>query len=286
MIGVTGPTGGVGSVVVRHLLDAPGRPRVVALARRPEAIRPELNLSSRHADYDDPRSLVAALRGVFVSSDGRAETMQRHHRNVIAAAKTAGVDYIVYTSILDIARQSRFYYSPGHQETEALLSASGLDHCMARTSVFADFFTDTWLAPALEHGELALPLGEGAMSLVSRQDVGMGLAAAVTARKQGVLNLTGPRAVTAAQACRTAAAVTGRELRFRGLPEADYRALMAGQGDPQWLITAFTTMFQSVEAGAFALAAGDVEALTGEPPQSYADYLRHTSGLTRNGGIE
>ena len=86
--------------------------------------------TARFADYDDPASLRAAFSGirtlVFISSDGLIEPMRRHHENVVAAAVDAGVDHIVYTSIIDASPDSRFYYAAVHRDTEALLAESGL----------------------------------------------------------------------------------------------------------------------------------------------------------------
>jgi NAD(P)H dehydrogenase (quinone) len=276
MIGITGATGGVGSRAVRHLLAA-GRDDLVALARRPEAVPAAPGLTARRADYDDPASLAEATRGldalVLVSSDGLSETMERHHRNVIAAATDAGVGYIAYSSILDIAADSRFYYSPGHRATEALLAESGIAHCNARTSVFADFFTETWLEAARESGELALPLGEGAVSLVARDDVARGLAAAVLARTEGVVDLTGPEALTGEQIAAVASAA-GTPVRFAPIEDEEYRARLAAEGEPDWLIEAYASMFGSVRDGRFATAPGDVERLTGKPSTGFDAHLR------------
>ncbi|MCC3764363.1 NAD(P)H-binding protein [Glycomyces sp. TRM65418] len=275
MIGVTGSTGGVGSGVVRHLLAA-GRDDLAALARRPEAIPPAPGLEARRADYDDPASLKAAMRDldvlVMVSSDGRAETMERHHRNVIAAADAAGVGRIVYTSILDVAPGSGFYYAPGHQATEALLA--GRPHCLARTSVFADFFTDSWLGAALTTGELVLPLGQAGMSLVAREDVSRALAAAVLDGLEGVLELTGPENATGDRIAALASEATGMPLTYRPIGDADYRPRLQAAGEPDWLIEAYASMFASVRAGRFASAPGDVERLTGTPPVRFDAFLR------------
>jgi NAD(P)H dehydrogenase (quinone) len=276
MIGITGATGGVGSRVVRHLLAA-GRGDLAALARRPEAVPAAPGLTARRADYDDPASLAAAVRGldtlVLVSSDGLSEAMERHHRNVIAAAADAGVRHIAYSSILDIAPDSRFYYSPGHQATEALLAASGIAHCAARTSVFADFFTETWLDAARGSGELALPLGDGAMSLVARDDVARGLAAAALAGTEGVVELTGPEALTGERIADIASAA-GPAVRYKPVEDEDYRAGLAAEGEPDWLIEAYASMFRSVREARFATAPGDVERLTGRPPADFGAYLR------------
>jgi NAD(P)H dehydrogenase (quinone) len=270
MIGVTGATGGVGSGTVRHLLAA-GRDDLAALARRPEAVPPAPGLEARRADYDDPASLETAMRGldtlVMVSSDGLAETMERHHRNVIAAADKAGVGRIVYTGILDVDPATGFYYSPGHQATEALLA--GRPHCIARTSVFADFFAETWLDEARRTGELALPLGDAGMSLIAREDVSRALAALVLDGTEGVVDLTGPEDATGAQI----AAAAGPGLRYVPLDDADYRARLKADGEPDWLIEAYASMFTSVREGRFASAPGEVERLTGTPPMTFAEYL-------------
>ncbi|GAA1666070.1 SDR family oxidoreductase [Glycomyces endophyticus] len=274
MIGITGATGGVGSGTVRRLLEA-GRGDVVALARRPEAVPPAPGLEARRADYDDPASLEAAMRGldtlVMVSSDGLAETMERHHRNVIAAADAAGVKRVVYTGIIDADPATRFYYAPGHRATEALLADR--PHCVARTSVFADFFADVWLGDALRTGELALPLGDAGMSLIARADVSRALAAAALAGTEGVVELTGPEDATGAAIAAAITATAGVPVRYTPVDDADYRARLQADGEPDWLIEAYASMFTAVREGRFASAPGEVERLTGTPPMTFGEYL-------------
>jgi len=256
VIGVTGATGGVGSRVLRALGAG-----AVGLARRPDAVA-----GARRADYDDPASLREAFAGldtlVFISSDGVAETMRRHHENVVAAAVDARVGHVVYTSIIDIAADSRFYYSAVHRDTEALLAASGIDHCLVRTSIFSDFFVSTWIEPAV--GSLAIPSADGRMSLVTRDDTARAVAAAAARRLEGAVDATGPAALTAAEVCSIAG------LRHEPLSEAEYRARLQRDGSPAWLIEAFTSMFRSVREGRFERVS---PTLTGEPAQSFADFL-------------
>jgi hypothetical protein len=68
---------------------------------------------------------------VFISSDGVAEAMLRHHHNVIAAARDAEVEHVVYTGIIDTRPGSGFYYASVHRETEAALGATGIPLCLA-----------------------------------------------------------------------------------------------------------------------------------------------------------
>ena len=278
VIAVTGASGGVGSRVVRRLLAGADPAPVVALARRPHAVPDAARLIVRQCDYDDPVSLRDAVGDVqtlvFISSDGVAESMRRHHEHVIVAAIDAGVERIVYTSIVDIAPDSGFYYTAVHRDTEALLAESGIGHCLARTSIFADFFLSTWIAPALDRGTLALPAGAGRMSLLSRDDAARALAAVAVSDREGTLELTGPAALTADEISHITEEVTGRRLRYLALDEGAYRRSLADDHAPGWLIEAFSSMFASVREGRFEVVSADIARLTGEPQQSYAEFIR------------
>lgn len=200
--------------------------------------------------------------------------MRRHHEHVIAAAIDAGVDYVVYTSIVDMSPDSRSYYAAVHRVTEALLAESSLSHCFARTSIFADYIVSTWIAPALDEGTLALPAGEGRMSLVTRDDAARAVAVAAVTRRERIIELTGPAALTAGEIGQMTEAETGRRLRYVALEEGAYRERLAGNQAPGWLIDAFTSMFASVGEGRFEVVSADIPKLTGEPQEPYAEFIR------------
>ena len=195
----------------------------------------------------------------------------------MAAAVDAGVDHVVYTSIVDVAPESGFYYAAVHRETERLLADSGVDHCLARTSIFADYFASTWIAPALDEGMLALPLGAGRMSLVTRDDTAGALAAAAVARHEGVLELTGPEALTAREISEVAEATTGRPLRYSPVDQRAYEQRLQGEHAPGWLVEAFSSLFASVEEGRFEVVSADIPRLTGEPQEPFEAFMRSTA---------
>ncbi len=117
---------------------------------------------SAEADYSDEAALTAALQGVdkllLISS---SEVGQRavQHRNVINAAKAAGVKFIAYTSLLH-ADTSPLGLAAEHIETEQMLADSGIAYALLRNG----WYTENYLAsapPALEHGVFIGAAGEG-----------------------------------------------------------------------------------------------------------------------------
>src|SRR5690242_21589972 len=98
IIGVTGATGHLGRLVIKRLKDKLPAKDIVALARS-TAKASDLGVTAREADYSRAETLQRALPGIdtllLISSDevGRRAIQ---HRNVIDAAKKAGVKRIIY----------------------------------------------------------------------------------------------------------------------------------------------------------------------------------------------
>ena len=98
---ITGATGGLGGGVLKQVSKHVPKTEYAASSSRPE-IADQFESSGiqfRHADYQDRDSLEKAFVGVekllFVSAntyDNEARNQQ--HRNVIEAAKSAGVGHV------------------------------------------------------------------------------------------------------------------------------------------------------------------------------------------------
>ena len=136
MIAITGATGQLGALAVEELLKTVNASELVAIVRNPakaDALA-QKGVVVRQADYGDQAALTAALSGVekllLVSS---SEVGQRaaQHRNVINAAKAAGVKFIAYTSLLH-ADKSPLGLHVEHVETEKMLADSGIPYALLR----------------------------------------------------------------------------------------------------------------------------------------------------------
>ncbi len=172
MIALTGATGQLGHYVLQDLLNTVPASQIVAIVRNPAKARAlsQLGVVVRRADYSDEAALTAALQGVdkllLISS---SEVGQRavQHRNVINAAKAAGVKFIAYTSLLH-ADTSPLGLAAEHIETEQMLADSGIAYALLRNG----WYTENYLAsaPALEHGVFIGAAGEGKIASATRAD--------------------------------------------------------------------------------------------------------------------
>ncbi len=248
-IAITGATGQLGRLVVQQLLTRRPAAALIALARNP-AKAGDLGVPAREADYSRPDTLTSALAGVqqllLISS---SEVGQRgpQHRHAIEAAQAAGVQHLVYTSLLH-ADTSTLSLADEHRETEALIKASGLPFTILRNGWYSENYTGS-AKNAVAAGVLLGSAGEGRISSAARADYAA--AAALVLTNPGHIGqtyeLAGDSAYTLAELAQEIAAQAGKQVDYRNLPQADYAAALVSFGLPDWLGQALASW--DVEAG-------------------------------------
>lgn len=130
MIAVTGATGQLGRLVIDALSKKVAADKIVATVRTPAkaADIAALGVNVREADYNKPETLADAFAGVeklLLISGSEVGQREPQHRAVIEAARSAGVTFIAYTSLLH-ADTSPLSLGIEHRATEAMLAASGV----------------------------------------------------------------------------------------------------------------------------------------------------------------
>src|SRR6185312_3257610 len=141
-IAVTGATGQLGRLVIEKLKGSKPAAEIVALARTPSKAA-DLDVAAREADYARPETLEKAFAGantllLISSSEIGQRTIQ--HRNVIAAARKAGVGRIVYTSLLH-ADTSALSLADEHRATESDVKGSGIPFTILRNGWYTENHT-------------------------------------------------------------------------------------------------------------------------------------------------
>ncbi len=249
------------------------------VAERLQAAGLAVRLGSRRAtpafDWEDRSSWAAALAGTraaYVSFQpdlavpGALETV----RAFFAQAVAAGCRRLVLLS--------------GRGEVEAeraedALKASGADWTILRASWFNQNFNEAFFLEPLLAGEVALPVGEVAEPFVDVEDIAEVAVAALTGPGHSgrLYELTGPRALTFADAVGEIARATGREIAFVPVPAEAYRAGMAEAGLPAEVIELTLYLFTTVLDGRNTPVADGVSQALGRPARDFSDYVARTA---------
>lgn len=278
MIAITGASGQLGRLVVEGLLASQPASSIVALVRDPAKVAAwaARGVQVRQADYTQPAALAQALKGVdkllLISS---SEVGQRvpQHRNVIDAARQAGVKLVAYTSILR-ADSSPLGLAREHRETEALLRASGLPNVRLRNGWYTENYTAS--APAaVQHGAVLGSAGAGRFSLASRADFAAAAVAVLTQEGQAgkVYELAGDQALTLADYAAEIARVSGKPVVYKDLPEAEYAKVLEQIGLPAPVAAMLAESDVGASKGGLFEDGRALSRLIGRPTTPVADSL-------------
>ena len=281
VVAVTGATGVLGRRVAERLVaagDAPLRLVVRDPARAPRVQGAEV--VANPGGYADPAGLRAALTGVhtlYLVSAAEAEDRLRQHLDAVHAAVAAGVQRIVYTSFVGARPDATFTLVRQHFATEAAIAAAGVRHTFLRHSMYADF-VPFFATLEEDRAVIAAPAGDGRTGFVSRDDLA-DVATAVLLRDDEeldgqALDVTGPEALSMADAAAVLSEVTGRPAEYRPQTVEEAWATRRPSGHPDWEIEGWVTSYLAIAAGELATVTDVVPRLTGHPARTVADHLR------------
>lgn len=176
---VLGATGRQGGATARHLLDKDWQVR--AMTRDPQ--QPAAQALSQagaeivRGDFDDRASLDAALQGVYGvfsvqaygGSTAYGEILQG--KAIVDAAKAAGVQHFVYTSVQSAEDLARVGGDGNKWEIEQYVRQSGLPYTILRPCLFMDdLFDGRYGVPDGTFSIAFLP--ETTVGLIASEDIG------------------------------------------------------------------------------------------------------------------
>jgi NAD(P)H dehydrogenase (quinone) len=279
MLAVTGATGKLGQLVVAALLQQLPPGKIAALVRAPAKA---FDLAAkgvivREANYDRPETLGPALAGVtklLLISGSEIGRRVPQHKAVIDAAKAAGVKLIAYTSLLH-ADTSLLGLADEHRQTEVLLKESGVPYVLLRNGWYTENYTAS-IPAALQHGALLGSAGEGRIASATRADYAAAAAAILAASEdQGgrIYELAGDEAYTLAEFAAELSRHSGRDVVYRNLPEADYRAALVGAGFPGPVAAMLAQSDAAAGQGALFDDGHQLSKLIGRPTTKLRDLL-------------
>ena len=235
---VTGAGGQLGKLVIDQLTARSTGTRVAALVRsagQADTLN-RLGVEARIGDYTDGKSLDRAFAGIerllFISSNDLV-SRRAQHRNVVEAAKRAGVKLVAYTSLLH-ADRSPLGLGQDHRDTEADLRDSGVPFVVLRNGWYTENYTQA-IPAALAHGAFLGSAGNGRIASAARRDYAEAAAAVLlSADDQAgrIYELAGDDAYTLPQFVAEIARRTGQPIAYQNLPQQAFREALQSAGLP------------------------------------------------------
>lgn len=170
------------------------------------------------------------------------------------------------------------------RKLELVVEGSGLPFVHLRPSWFAQNFHTFWGHGVREHGTIALPADDAKVGFIDARDISAAAAAALTREDLELarpFELTGPEALTHAEAATVLSKATGRTIRYEPIGEDQFRAQLAPSGLSAAYIELLVGLFAAVRAGAAGRVTDELEQLTGTAPRTLAEYAKdHRDALS------
>ncbi|MCE0489806.1 SDR family oxidoreductase [Pantoea sp. Mb-10] len=281
MIAITGATGQLGRLVIDELLKKMPANALIAAVRSPEkaADLAALGITVRAADYNQPATLAQAFHGVeklLLISSSEIGQREAQHRAVIDAAKTAGVQFIAYTSLLH-ADTSPLGLAAEHVATEALLRASGIPFTLLRNGWYTENYAAS-IPPALAHSAFLGAAGEGRIASAARVDYAAAAAAVIAGDHHAgkIYELAGDESYSLAEFSAEIARQSGQQVHYVNLPPAEFEAALKGAGLPDPVAALLADSDAGAAQGGLFDDSHTLSQLIGRPTTPFATVIRET----------
>jgi uncharacterized protein YbjT (DUF2867 family) len=271
-IAITGTLGHIGSHVVSGLVKA-GVP-VRVLVRREGEVNLGLSVEVVRGTYEDEetcrRLLKGASKAFFLTS---GPSVPRFDGLLAAAARAGGVEHIVKVSILGASHESS-ELGQWHRGGEERVEASGVPWTFLRPSPFSSNAL-RWLPTLHAKGTAFGAFGTAPLAMIDPEDIADVAVLALTTSGHGgrIYDLTGPKALTAAEQVSILGEVVGKPFKYVDLPDDAYHRGMTDSGMPKIAADAMLHRVQEMRTAGGVPPNGVVEKLLGRPGRTFRQWV-------------
>ncbi|MFC4907234.1 NAD(P)H-binding protein [Actinomadura gamaensis] len=252
-----------------------GRRVAERLAGRGVPVRVASRSAETRFDWTDETTWPAALDGVRAvylayAPDLAVPGAPKAIAAFCEAAVEAGVRRLVLLS--------------GRGESEAevcedIVRGCGTDWTIVRAAWFFQNFTESDFAGYVRAGHLALPVGDVPEPFVDADDIADVAVAALTedGHRGRLYELTGPRALTFAEAMGEISELTGSEVGYGTLTPDEFTAALEGAGVPAEEVAFLAYLFTTLFDGRNERPADGVRRALGREPRDFRDFVREAA---------
>jgi uncharacterized protein YbjT (DUF2867 family) len=256
---VTGGTGKTGRRVAQRLAD------------RGVGVRIGSRGASPPFDWTDPTTWAAAV-------DGVTSVYLTYQPDVAMPGAAEAVGGLARLAVDAGARRLVLLSGRGEEKAwpaERAVREAGTAWTVLRASWFAQNFSEYFLLDGVRAGVVALPAPDVPEPFIDVEDIADVAVAALTEDRHAgrTYELTGPRALTFAEATAEIGAATGRDVRYVPVSVDEY-ALAAAEIMPAEDARGMATLFAKVLDGRNSSPTDGVREVLGRDPGDFRDYVK------------
>jgi len=274
MILITGASGNVGREVLKQISQAGHRVRAAYQSSQKAAEAPS-GAETVIVDFNRPETLRAALIGidsVFLVGPVAANLVELESR-ATEEIKRVGAARLVKLSAMGTRAAT---FPRQHAESEDRIKASGVAWTFLRPNGFMQNMVI--YNRATVHGQNTF-YGSAADGKVSQIDIRDVAAAAVRVLTEDghlgkTYTLTGPAALSNAEAAAILSSALGREIRYVNLSPDQMKQALVGAGVPEWNANGVIDLEALYREGGASTVSPDIEHVLRRKPIAYEQFAR------------
>lgn len=284
MIMITGAAGHLGTAVINHLLTKIARDQIIALVRTVDKGKSLENkgLEVRIGDYADKSSMEKVFQGItkllLVSSNSKEAFAE--HRNVIDAAKHAGISQIYYTSGArneNVPESKLGPLTDACVTTENYIIKSGLPYTIFQNGLYAETLP-FFIGYDVVNTGIFFPAGEGRASFAKRDEMGKAIAnvLATNGHHNKIYQLTGALSYSFSEIAELLSEFSGKQIPYQSPDPKDYEAQLKDYGVSKMDIWYSALLASIIRNDEYNVVSSDLELLLGSRPTDLEIYLEET----------
>ena len=285
---VTGATGTVGSEVTKQLISSPtSNFNIKAAVHSQESgnrVAAETRVKPVQIDYNKPDTIEEAFKDVdrlFLLTPFQSNMVELSSNLVnVAKKKTGAVKHIVKLSVMGADAKPGITGGRLHRQAENIIKESGISYTFLRPNFFMQNFINFFSQTIKEQNAFYVPAGDGKISFVDVRDIaGVAVQALLDESKHGqkAYNITGPNAISYAQAAEILSNEIGRKIKYVDISEDQAREGMKAMGMDEWFINSMMDLFGITRAGYVSDISSAIEEVTGKKPITFSKFAKDYS---------
>lgn len=283
---VTGATGALGSAVIETMLKKIPASGIAILTRNEEK---RLSFQQKGflaylGGFEDIPSLDRAMKEVdrvlLISAGDEGDRMQQH-RNVVDAAKRAGVSGMAYTS--RSLRDRASLCNPlmvDHFATEDYIRESGLRYTIFRNALYMDVIPLFVGKHVFETG-IVQSAGMGKVAFALRQEMGEAIAHVMLDEpcENKVYRFTGGEAYSFYEVARALTELSGKEVSYTAVESPAFEEILIEKGIPRAMVRKIIDFNADIRNGQESVVTTDLAEKLGRSPASLKEGLKLLFGF-------